>query len=170
MAREDQETPLLQLLTCELRGQQFAMPLQRIREVIEHRTVTRVPSAPAFVHGVINLRGMVIPVVDMGLHIGLPAYSPSRRTCLLVVEIPSRGEPITLGLIVDSVADVLEVPRGSLRPPPPFGVAVRLDFISGLAPLDDGDIVTVLDAERMLSPEELEAAVRARSDAPGGSA
>jgi purine-binding chemotaxis protein CheW len=169
MAHEHTDAPLLQLLTCELRGQRFALPLQRIREVVEHRAVTRVPSAPDFVQGVINLRGMVIPVVDMGKHIGLPAYAPSRRTCLLIVEIPSRGEPITLGLIVDSVADVLEVPRSGLRPPPPFGVTVRLDFISGLAPLDGGEIVTVLDSERMLSREELEAAAGARGVA-GGSA
>jgi purine-binding chemotaxis protein CheW len=87
---------------------------------------------------------------------------------LLIVEIPSRGEPVTLGLIVDSVADVLEVPRGSLRPPPPFGVTVRLDFISGLAPLEDGQIVTVLDSERMLSREELEAAAGAGGVAGGG--
>jgi len=167
MAAESPNDLMLQLLTFVLREQRYALPIGRIREVIEHRVLTRVPSAPAFVQGVINLRGVVIPVVDLGLHIGLMAYAPSRRTCLLIVEIPARGEPITLGLIVDSVADVLEVDRSALRPPPPFGVPVRLDFIAGLVALAEGEIVTVLDAEAALSREQLEAAAGMAAAAGG---
>lgn len=143
-----------QYLTFSLSGGEYAIAVLRVREIIEHESVTRVPSTPAFVRGVINLRGSVVPVVDLARKFGLPESPVTKRTCIVIVEADSEGGRVVMGVLADAVNQVVEFSSGEIEPAPSFGAPIRVDFLEGLGKLGDA-FVLILDTDRVLSTEEL---------------
>lgn len=141
-------------LTFTLDGEEYGLGLLRVREIIEHQPITLVPNAPAAIRGVINLRGAVVPVVDLAARFGLRACAIGRWTCIVIVEISVDGETALLGLLVDAVNDVLGFSDADIVPPPTFGTRVRYEHLVGLG--RRGEKFTVLlDAEKLLAIDEL---------------
>ena len=150
-----------QYLTFFIRGEEYAAPILRVKEIIEYETVTRVPAMPPHVRGVINLRGAVLPVIDLAAKFGHGQTAPSRTTCIVVVETRGSDESLlTVGLLADAVSEVVDIADDAIEPPPPFGTHVRIDFLTGMGKLD-GRLVLVLDIDRVLSPVELEQTIDA---------
>ena len=143
-----------QYLTFLLAGELFAIPILNIKEIIEYGSLTSVPMMPSFIRGVINLRGSVVPVVDIALRFGRPVTGVTRRTCIVIIEIESDGEKQDVGVVVDSVSEVLEIPNSEIEPPPTFGARVRADFIHGMGKIA-GKFVVILAVDKVLSIEEM---------------
>ncbi len=144
-----------QYLTFLLGGEMFAIAILYIKEIIEFGNLTEVPMMPAFIRGVINLRGSVVPVVDLSARFGRHRTEVSRRTCIVIIEAESSdGSKQDIGVMVDSVSEVLEIPRGEIEPPPAFGARIRADFIQGMGKVA-GKFVIILDANQVLSVDEL---------------
>ncbi|RMO92437.1 Chemotaxis protein CheW [Pseudomonas syringae pv. philadelphi] len=144
-----------QYLTFMLNGEMFAIGILGIKEIIEYGSLTVVPMMPAFVRGVINLRGAVVPVVDLSARFGRQNSDITRRSCVIIIEASTEdGQPQDIGLLVDNVSAVLEIPASQIEPPPNFGARIRADFISGMAKVD-GKFVIVLEVEKVLSIDEM---------------
>jgi purine-binding chemotaxis protein CheW len=146
----------MQTLTFALKGETFAVSIEAIKEIIEYPELTSVPLMPAFLRGVMNLRGAVIPVVDLSERFHLGAAVQGRRTCVIVFEVASPDGQQVIGAMVDAVHEVVEVDPGLLDATPEFGTHVASEFIKGMLRLDTR-IVVLLDLERVLSLEQLEA-------------
>ncbi len=143
-------------LTFSLAGEVYGLEILKVQEIIRMMDVTRVPRTPEFVRGVINLRGKVIPVVDLNLKFGLESAQDTERTCIVVVQVQRNETRVVMGMIVDEVREVLDVPADAIEPPPEFGAAVDADFILGMGKV--GDRVTMLlDVERVLTSTEVHA-------------
>jgi purine-binding chemotaxis protein CheW len=147
-------TELMQYLTFQLAGEEYALGILRVREIIQWQEVTRVPTAPAAIRGVLNLRGSVVPVVDLGVKFGIGPTEPTRRTCIVIVEVEREGGRTVMGIIADAVSQVMELGAGDIEPPPSFGTRVRMDYLQGMARMGDR-FALVLDADRLLSIAEL---------------
>ena len=143
-----------QYLTFSLGGEVFALGILNVKEIIEFGSITEIPMMPAFIRGVINLRGAIVPVIDLSARFGGRTSAVSRRTCIVIVELGSGEDRQDLGVIVDAVNEVLEIPRGDIEPPPSFGARIRADFIQGMGKVN-GDFVIILNVERVLSTEEM---------------
>ena len=143
-----------QYLTFMLGDEMFAIGILSIREIIEYGFVTEVPMTPPFIRGVINLRGAVVPVVDLALRFGRQARDNTKRTCIVIVEIESAKGGQEMGVVVDTVSEVLEIPRGDIEPPPEFGARIRSDFIKGMGKIN-GKFVILLDVNRVLLVDEV---------------
>jgi len=143
-----------QYLTFLLGSEMFAMDILGIKEIIEYGNLTSVPMMPEFIRGVINLRGSVVPVVDLSARFGRTASTVTRRTCIVIIEANNEGEIQDIGVVVDSVSEVLEIAAANIEPPPNFGTKIRADFISGMGKVKD-KFVIILDADKVLSVEEL---------------
>ena len=143
-----------QYLTFLLGKEMFAINILGIKEIIEYGNLTSVPMMPEFIRGVINLRGAVVPVVDLSVRFGRTASAVTRRSCIVIVEAESEGEKLDMGVMVDAVSEVLEIPAADIEPAPSFGVKIRADFISGMGKVRD-KFVIILDAARVLSVNEL---------------
>lgn len=143
-----------QYLIFTLNGESFAMDILQIREIIEFGHLTEVPMTPDMVRGVINLRGAVVPVIDLSARFGRGQTAIGRRTCIVILEI-DEGEALqTVGIVVDGVTEVLEIAAADITPPPTFGARIRTDFIAGMGRVG-GRFVIVLDLARVLSFAEL---------------
>lgn len=149
-----------QYLTFIIRGEEHAVPILRVKEIIEFEAVTAVPHTPSYVRGVINLRGAVLPVIDLSAKFGFDAAQITKTTCIVVVETQLQNELITVGVLADSVSEVLDLSSDQIEPPPSFGTHVRVDFLLGVGKLAK-KLVLLLDIDRLLSPIELESAVAA---------
>ncbi len=145
-----------QYLTFSLAGAEYGIGVLRVREIIEYGGVTRVPSTPPFIRGVINLRGSVVPVVDLASKFRLPESPVTKRTCIVIVETEAGGEKIVLGVLVDAVNQVVDLRPEEIETPPSFGTPVRVDYLQGLGKLG-GRFVLLLDTDRVLSSGELAA-------------
>ncbi|QXI31176.1 chemotaxis protein CheW [Pseudomonas vanderleydeniana] len=144
-----------QYLTFILGGEMFALGILGIKEIIEYGSLTVVPMMPAFVRGVINLRGAVVPVVDLSARFGRATSTITRRSCVIIIEARSEeGESQDIGLLVDTVSAVQDIPADQIEPPPSFGARIRADFISGMAKID-GKFVIVLAVDKVLSIDEM---------------
>lgn len=144
-----------QYLTFMLGGEMFAIGILGIKEIIEYGNLTVVPMMPAFVRGVINLRGAVVPVVDLSARFGRKNSDITRRSCVVIIEARADdGQTQDIGLLVDTVSAVLEIPAAQIEPPPNFGAKIRADFISGMAKVE-GKFVIVLEVGRVLSIDEM---------------
>ncbi len=144
-----------QYLTFLLSGEMFAIAILNIKEIIEYGSLTEVPMMPGFIRGVINLRGSVVPVVDLSARFGRNKTEVSRRTCIVIIEVQGSDESKQdIGVMVDSVSEVLEIPRSEIEPPPAFGAKIRVDFIHGMGKVD-GKFVIILNASKVLSVDEL---------------
>jgi len=157
-----------QYLTFLLSGEMFAIAILNIKEIIEYGSLTEVPMMPGFIRGVINLRGSVVPVVDLSARFGRSRTEISRRTCIVIIEVENGDESKQdIGVMVDSVSEVLEIPRSEIEPPPAFGAKIRVDFMHGMGKVA-GKFVIILNANKVLSVEELSmlgGAAEAMSDA-----
>jgi len=149
-----------QYLTFLLGGEQFAVAIIHVKEIIEYGRVAPVPMMPAWIRGVINLRGAVVPVMDLAARFGRPASALTRRTCIVVVEIVTEGERRDVGVVVDAVSAVQDIAARDIEPPPAMGGLIRSDFIRGMGKVD-GRFVIILDATRVLSDEGFATSVNA---------
>ncbi len=143
-----------QYLTFKLGEEIFAMDVSHVREILEFNTITKVPKTPDYMRGVINLRGSVVPVLDMRLKFGMSETIKTVNTCVVVVEVVIEGETIVIGALVDSVQEVFELDPEQIEPPPRIGMQIKTDFIKGMGKRDDHFII-ILDIDRLFSSEEL---------------
>lgn len=144
-----------QYLTFALDKEQFAVDIRKVREVLEFTSVTKVPRTPEFMRGVINLRGSVVPVVDLRLKLGLSRTEATIDTCIIIIEVEAQGERLVLGALADSVQEVIELDQKNIEPPPRMGTRVNIDFIRGIGKRDE-HFVMLLDINRVLTDEELQ--------------
>ncbi|MEW6264972.1 MAG: chemotaxis protein CheW [Thermodesulfobacteriota bacterium] len=143
-------------VTFKLDEETFALDINQVREVLDYTTVTRVPQTPRFVRGVINLRGSVVPVVDLKLKFGLGETGKTADTRILIVEINLDNEETVLGALADSVKEVIDLEPDQIGPAPRIGARLRTEFIRGMGRRDD-DFLIILDLDRVFSIEEMAA-------------
>ncbi|MEW6659135.1 MAG: chemotaxis protein CheW [Thermodesulfobacteriota bacterium] len=146
-------TETTQYLTFKLEEEIFALDISKVREVLDFTKVTKVPQTPDFMLGVINLRGSVVPVVDMRLKFGLSKAETTVNTCIIIVEIELDGETTVLGALVDSVQEVMELGPGQIEPPPRIGTRLNTKFIKGMGKKDD-EFIIILDIDKVFLAEE----------------
>ena len=142
-----------QYLTFMLRGEEYAVAVLRVKEIIQYETVTHVPTVPAHVRGVINLRGAVLPVIDLSAKFGHATSEPTATTCIVVVETRVDEEVVMVGVVADAVSRVLDLSPEQIEAPPSFGTHVRVDFLVGRGKVDER-LVLVLDLDRILCAVE----------------
>lgn len=143
-------------LTFQLRKEVYGIEILKVQEIIGLMPVTRVPKTPDFVRGVINLRGKVIPVVELRRKFDFETQEDTERTCIVVVQVAWVTGPVTMGLIVDEVSEVLNVSVDQIEPPPAFGSGVDTDFILGMGKIGQ-KVVMLLDVDKVLANQELAA-------------
>jgi purine-binding chemotaxis protein CheW len=166
VAREREADEQQQYLTFMLGDEMFAIGILSIREIIEYGFVTDVPMTPPFIRGVLNLRGAVVPVVDLAVRFGRQSRENSKRTCIVIVDIEAdNGSQQQMGVVVDAVNEVLEIADGDIEPPPEFGARIRNDFIKSMGKID-GKFVVILDLNRVLSVEEVAVIASVANSAP----
>ena len=145
-----------QYLTFALGGEMFAVGILNVKEIIEYGTLTEIPMMPPSIRGVINLRGRVVPVIDLAARFGGRKSDVGKRTCIVIVELAAGEEQRELGIIVDAVSEVLEIPGSEIEPPPSFGARIRADFIAGMGKVS-GKFVIILKIDQALSADDLAA-------------
>lgn len=143
-----------QYVTFSLGEELFGVEVSRTREILSLTPVTKVPQTPDYLLGVINLRGQVVPVVDMCLKLGMTAGEETEDSCIIVVDVQVDGEPITIGARADAVREVLEVRSDQIEPPPKLGTRLNTEFISGMAKIDE-QFMILLNIDRIFNDEEL---------------
>lgn len=166
--RPDTVSERRQYLSFVLAGGDYALPILKLKEILQYAGLTPVPGAPRAVRGVLNLRGSVVPVVDLAIRFGVGETAATRLTCVLVVETMIGGEHALLGVLADSVREVLELGDDDVEPPPPFGTRVRLEHLVGMGKVGDG-FVLLLDIDRVLAADDA-AAVLGAASAPAPAA
>lgn len=149
-------------LTFALGDETYGLGILKVQEIIGIMDVTKVPRTPEYVRGVINLRGKVIPVVELRLKFGMDKLEDTERTCIIVVQVESAGGAVTTGVIVDEVAEVLDIREDQIEPPPSFGASVDTEFILAMGKVDE-KVVMLLDVDKVLGGSAL-----AGVDAKGG--
>ena len=154
-----------QYLTFKLEDEVFALDISKVREVLDFTTVTKVPRTPEFMRGVINLRGSVVPVVDMRLKLGMPKTEKTVNTCIIIVEISIEGDTAVLGALADSVQEVVDLEPDQIEPAPRIGTTVRTDFIKGMGKRDN-HFIMILDIDEVFSADELAIVQDAGKDMP----
>ncbi|MCP4701069.1 MAG: purine-binding chemotaxis protein CheW [Gammaproteobacteria bacterium] len=145
-----------QYLTFALGGEMYAIGILYIKEIIEYGGVTPVPMTPELIHGVLNLRGNVLPVIDLSVRLDGTPQPIGERTCIVIVEVSAGNETVNMGIVVDAVKDVVTLPSQDLEPAPSFGSRIRVDFIRNIGKFKER-FITLLDIERVLSIKELSA-------------
>lgn len=143
-----------QYLTFTLAGETFAVGTLSVKEIIEYGQLTGVPMMPPSIRGVINLRGAVVPVIDLGARFGGRQTEVGRRTCIVILEVDHADEQQVIGVLVDAVNEVLEIAPADIEPPPAFGAHIRTDFIQGMGKVGERFVI-LLDIGRVLSVDEL---------------
>jgi purine-binding chemotaxis protein CheW len=142
-------------LTLSLAGEEYGIEILKVKEIIGMMPITTVPLTPPFVKGVINLRGKVIPVVNLRLKFGMDEVAYTDRTCIIVVEIKRQGGSVLIGIVVDSVSEVLNIKANDIEETPAFGVRVDTNYILGMAKMSGG-VKILLDIDRVLNADELD--------------
>lgn len=157
-------TETRQYLTFKLAEEVFAVDVEKVREILELTTITKVPRTPDYMRGVINLRGSVVPVMDMRLKFGMPASEQTVNTCIIVVEVLHDNEVVVIGALADSVQEVFELEPEQIEPAPRIGTRINTDFILGMGK-NDGQFIMILNIDRTFSSDELETAGDAMKEA-----
>jgi purine-binding chemotaxis protein CheW len=152
--KEKEEVVQHQYLTFFLSGEEYATNIQKVKEIIEYTTVTKVPKVPEWIRGVINLRGSVVPVVDLSVRFGLGERPVTKTTCIVILEVAQDSERTVMGVIVDAVNQVIDLTPDDIAEPPAFGTRVRLDYLFGMGKLGK-KFALILDIDRVLSNSEL---------------
>jgi len=144
----------VQYLTFLTAGEEYAIGIVKVREIIEYEAVTTVPNTPTWIRGVTNLRGRVVPVVDLAVKFGLPASRLSKFSCVIIAEVIFQGENLTMGVLADSVCQVVELSADQIEPPPPFGTRVKTEYLLGMGAMGK-KFCLILDIDKVLSTDEL---------------
>ena len=152
-----------QYLTFRLGEEVFGLDVGKVREILDMTTITKIPRTPEFLRGVINLRGNVVPVVDMRLKFGLPTVENTVDTCIVVTEVTLENETTVLGALVDSVQEVFELEPGQIEPAPRIGTRLKTEFIQGMGKRD-GKFIMLLDVDKVFSCDELSLVQEAGKD------
>jgi purine-binding chemotaxis protein CheW len=150
-------TEQTQYLTFYLAEEEYAIGILQVKEILEYDTLTKVPQTPPSIRGVINLRGSVVPVVDLAAKFGLPAIAVTKRTCIVIVEVDLEGRRTVMGVLADAVSQVMDLTPADIEAPPTFGTAVRVDYLQGMGKVGK-KFVLILDVNRVLSTPDLRAA------------
>ncbi len=143
-----------QYLTFKLMDEVYAVDVEKVREILELTTITKVPQTPEYMHGVINLRGSVVPVMDMRRKFGLPESEKTVNTCIIVVEVLHEDEIVIIGALADSVQEVFELEPEQIEPPPHIGVNINQNIILGMGK-SDGQFIMILDIDKIFNCDEL---------------
>jgi len=141
-------------LTFSLAGEEYGIGILKVKEIIGLMTITPIPKTPEYIRGVINLRGKVIPVVDLRLKFGIQALADTERTCIIVAEIVAGGHKIFMGIVVDSVSEVLNIRTGEIEDTPNFGSKLDTAYIRGMAKINQS-VKILLDIDKVMSEDEL---------------
>lgn len=147
-------TETVQYLTFKLADEIFAFDVAKVREILELTSITKVPLTPDFMRGVINLRGSVVPVIDLRLNFNMQRTEKTVNTCIIVVEVNLNGESLVLGVLADSVQEVIEMEPDHIEPPPQLGTKLNTEFIKGMGKVEN-DFVMILDIDKVFSADEL---------------
>lgn len=145
---------LMQYLTFTLGDEVFAMDITTVREIIQQSGMTVVPLMPNFVRGVINLRGAVVPVIDLQARFGRPTAQVGKKTCIIIFDASHSGEKQELGLMVDAVREVIDIAPSQIEPPPQFGTSIQREFIRGMGKVE-GEFIVILAPERALNIDDM---------------
>lgn len=146
-----------QYLGLFIAGEEYGIGILRVKEILQYEAITRVHGASASVRGVINVRGNVVPVIDLAIRFGMPETAITGRTCIVVVEADLQGEPLTLGVLAESVTQVVDLGEDDIQPAPSFGTRVNVKYLQGMAP-SGKKFILLLDIDQVLSTEDIEAA------------
>jgi purine-binding chemotaxis protein CheW len=157
-------TETTQYLTFKLGEEVFALDVAKVREILDFTTVTKVPQTPAYMRGVINLRGSVVPVLDLRLKFGMSATEKTVNTCVIVVEMVVDGEIMVLGVLADSVQEVIDLEPAQIEPAPRIGTTINTEFILGMGK-HNGMFMMILDIDRVFSEGEKAAIVETEREA-----
>jgi chemotaxis signal transduction protein len=152
---ESVEVRAPQYLSFTIAGTDYGLGILSVKEILQYEEPTRVPGAPPSVRGVVNVRGSVVPVIDLAVKFGRGETVATKRACILVVEARVSGERLTLGLLADAVNEVLDLPADAVEPPPSFGTGVQVDYLTGMGKVGKG-FVLLLDVDRVVSASEAE--------------
>jgi purine-binding chemotaxis protein CheW len=162
-----------QYLTFTLDGEQYAVQVAKVREVLEHTKITRLPRTAEFMKGIINLRGMGVPVIDLRLKFGLAETPVTKDTSIIVMEVESQDGKIVVGALADAVHEVVDIEEGAIEPAPRFGTRLAAEFIKGVGKRDEGFII-ILDIDRIFNVDEMAILSAGRetsgAEAPGAEA
>lgn len=142
-------------LTFNLGGEEYGIEIRKVKEIIPMQRITRIPRAPVYVRGVINLRGRVIPVIDLRTTFGMESIADTERTCIIVVQIETSDHSVTTGVVIDEVREVVNIPAAEIQEPPTFESGVDTQFITGIGKSGD-NVKILLDIDRVLSGGEIE--------------
>ena len=154
-----------QYLTFKLGEEIFAVDVAQVREILDFTTVTKIPQTPDFMRGVINLRGSVVPVVDMRLKFGMAKTEKSVNTCIVVVEVNLDNETLIIGALADSVQEVIELESGQIEPPPKIGSRLKVEFLKGMGKRDE-TFIMILDIDKVFSAAEIAVVQAATGERP----
>lgn len=143
-----------QYLTFLVGKENFAIGILDVKEIIEINSITRVPLTPDYIRGIINLRGNVVPVIDLSARLDRHPSEITKRSCIVLVEVETHGDAQVIGMLVDQVDEILDIPQTNIQPPPDFGADIRTDFIQAMGRVDDNFII-LLAINRILSVDEL---------------
>lgn len=143
-----------QFLTFELNTEVYGINLLNVREIIDHGNITRVPMMPDFIAGVINLRGSVVPVIELARRFSFKPSMKTKRSSIVILEVEHDEQKLEIGITVDVVDEVLDISPNNIEPPPSFGTKIRTDFISGMGKVNN-QLLVLLDVATILSVEEL---------------
>ena len=146
--------PAMQYLTYTLDEEVFAMDIHSVREIIQYVSMTTVPMMPVFLRGVINLRGQVVPVIDLQSRLGRSVAHVRKKTCIIIFDAWSDGEKVVIGLMVDAVNEVIDILDADIELPPQFGTSIRKDFIRGIGKVG-AQFIVILEPEKALSIEDM---------------
>lgn len=149
-------TETVQYLTFKLADEIFAIDVSKVREILEFTSITKVPQTPDFMRGVINLRGSVVPVIDLRFNFGMACTEQTVNTCIIVVEVSLDGEIVVLGALADSVQEVVEMEPDKIEPAPHLGTKLNTNFIKGMGKLEN-DFVMILDIDKVFASDDLAA-------------
>lgn len=144
----------IQYLTFRVAGEEYAISILNVREILAYEAVTPVPNTPAAIRGVMNLRGFVVPVIDLGVKFSLPISAPTRTTCNVIVDVRLGDKPAIMGLMVDAVSEVIDLTPSDIEPPPLFGARLHADYLSGMGKVG-GKLIMILNLDHLLSTDEL---------------
>ncbi|MCW8930866.1 MAG: chemotaxis protein CheW [Gammaproteobacteria bacterium] len=143
-----------QHLTFELSDEELAVPVMNIREIIRYGKLTKMPMVPNFIEGVINLRGSVVPIINLATKFALENKKSDKRTCIIIMEVEIEDESVVMGIVVDKVLQVIEIPDNEIEPTPTLGAKIQTNFIKGMAKKEEGFTI-ILNIAQVLSAEEI---------------
>lgn len=141
-------------LTFALGSEEYGIPIQKVKEIIGIMDITSIPRTPKFIKGVINLRGKIIPIMDLRLKFGLQEKEYTQRTCIIVVEISTGETKKQMGIVVDTVSEVVNIQRGEIEAPPQYGSSLDTAFLTGMGKVK-GKVILLLEIEQVLNSEEM---------------